>query len=197
MKRQSAILLYAIAVTGCLSEVPYGTIAPTRQICKLGAFRQELALAKDFRIDRQGDDEYPADAIIRAGVAGDARAVAAYSKCPNQGEVGVFHMVIKRVEAGSSRSVAMKIAMWTLFLVPTLGLSSIYPLTEERWLTIELDADATIGNKAVWTGQFTSFTRAPLMAPKEFPTTGSQLTALVLRAQDAAVKDLKTALEIP
>ena len=79
--------------------------------------------------------------------------------------------------------------MWTLFLVPTLGLSTIYTLSEERWLTLELDATLTVGDRQIWSGEFTSRAKAPVLT--DLPTTGSQLTALALRAQEAAVKDLR------
>jgi hypothetical protein len=178
---------------GCLSEQPYGAVAPTRLICKLGGFHQELALSPGFRIDRPGDDAYPSDDDFRTAFAADARAVAAYSKCPGAKDIGVLHLWLHRIESGSSRSLAGKLLSWTLFLFPTLGLSSIYPLTEERWLLVELDADVTVENHKLWTGEFAAFVRVPLNTP--IANTGTQLTALIVRAQQAALKDLTTATE--
>jgi hypothetical protein len=182
-----AVLLFS---SGCVSQAQYGAAAPTRQICKLGGFRQELTLAPDFHVDRVGDDGYPDDAQVRALFAADSQAVARYTKCTDSAEVGVFRMVLRRIEAGSTRSAAMKTLCWTAFLVATFGVSSIYPFSEDRWLTLELDADATIAGKRIWNGQFTSFVRAGL--GQRMPTTGEQLTGLMLRAQDAALKDLHT-----
>ena len=187
--------LFAVCAIACAAGGQrYGFVAPTRHICTIGGFRQQLALAPDFRVDRPGDDDgFPSDGELRASFASDAAAVASHTTCPGVPEVGVFHMVLHHLEVGSSRSFGMKVASWTVFLIATLGLSSIYPLTEERWIMLELTADAMIGDHKVWSGQFTSFVKLPLM--QQVPTAGTQLTALMLRAQDAAVKDLTGAME--
>jgi len=179
----------AVLASGCLFQQNYGAVTPTRFICKLGSFRQELALSPDFKVDRRGDDAYPPDEVVRDAVASDAVAIAKFTRCPGTEPVGVLKLSLHRIEVGTTRDRTVKALMWTLFLVPTLGLSTIYTLSEERWLTLELDATLTVGDHQIWSGEFTSRAKAPVLT--DLPTTGSQLTALALRAQEAAGKDLR------
>jgi hypothetical protein len=188
-------LTCVLAITACAAELPYGAIAPSRSICKLGGFHQELSLTPDFRIDRVGDDAYPSDDRVRAFVANDARAIAKYSKCPGTADVGTMHVALHRIESGTSRSGVGKALAWVLFIIPSFGLSSIYPLSERRWLRVELDADVMVADHKVWSGEFTSFESQAAMRDTDMADTGAQITALIARAQDAAVKELKTALE--
>lgn len=191
------VVLASIALSSqaaCRGMQSYGSAAPTRVICTLGGFKQELVLARDFRIDRLGDDAFPADDEVRRSFAADAAAVTKYSNCPGVPEVGTLRMELQRIESGSSRSQAGKFLSWTLFIIPTLGLSSIYPLSEDRWILLELYASISVKDKKIWSGEFVSFQKAPLMQALPLPTAGAQLSALMLRAQDAAVKDLKNAM---
>lgn len=181
-------ILLTLCATGCLSTQSLGTSTPTRDICVLGVFDQTLAVAKDFRVDRVGDDTFPSDQTIRQTLAADATAVERTGKCAGEKPIGTFAMTVQRVEAGSSRSRGGKGLMFAL-LLPTLGLSSIYPFSEERWVTIELDAALQVAEQTVWTGSFTSHTRVKTLQ-KDLPKLGEELTALMKKAQVAAAGEL-------
>ena len=126
---------------------------------------------------------------MRAALAADAERVRVRGACPGKRKLGTFKMVLKKIEVGSSRSAAGKLVMWTLLILPSLGFSSIYPLMENRWITIDLDAIAVVDGKSVWTGQFTSHIEQRALQ-KELPTTGAALGELMKRAQASAVSDL-------
>jgi hypothetical protein len=189
---RTAIILCACAATGCLATTHYGTAQPSRDICNLGAFDQELAVAPDFRVVRVGDDAFVSDAEVKRGIAADAQEVKRTGVCPGSRQLGTFRMTLHRIEVGSSRGYVMKGLMWSLFLLPTLGISSAYPASETRWLTLELDAVAIVDGKSVWTGEFTSHTEVRSLA-KELPTPGSELTNLMKRAQTSAASELLAA----
>jgi len=175
---------------GCLSTQPLGTATPTRDICTLGPFDQTLEIAEHFRVDRIGDHAYPSDAEVRQTLEADVAAIGKTGTCPGAEPVGTFRMTVHRIEAGSTRGRGVKGMMFAL-LLPTLGLSSIYPFSEERWLTVELNAALAVGEHEVWQGAFTSHTRVKTLQ-KELPTTGAELTALMKKAQTTAAAELAT-----
>jgi hypothetical protein len=179
---------------GCGEATPYGVATPSRDICSLGAFDQKLQFAKDFSIDRSGNDQFPSDDEVRRAFASDAKAVHDHGSCPGDKRLGEFTMTLRRIEVGSSRSGVGKVLAWTLFLLPTLGVSTAYPLSEERWLTLELDATATLDHTALWSGEFTAQVKMRALA-SDLPSAGAQLTALMKKAQTTAVAELKAQMK--
>lgn len=189
--RALGLMLASALATGCMTT-QHGSVTPSLEICNLGTFDQRLVFARDFTISRVGDDGYDDDALVRASLAADAERVRVRGACPGKRKLGTFQMVLKRIEVGSTRSAAAKLAMWIVLILPSLGFSSIYPLTENRWMTIDLDAVAYIGDKPVWSGQFTSHLEQRALQ-KELPTTGAAIGDLMKRAQASAVADLVAA----
>jgi hypothetical protein len=186
------LALAACATSACFSTKA-GYVQPSLEICNVGSFDQKLRLASDFHIDRAGDDGYDDDDVVRKVLAEDIARVDRRGVCPGTHKLGTFEMTLRRIEVGSTRSSVGKIVFWVVLLFPTLGLSSIYPLTERRWMTIELDALAKVDGKKVWSGEFTAH-MGDSSLQKELPTSGAVLTALIKRAQLAAVADLKAAV---
>jgi hypothetical protein len=181
-----AILL--ALVSGCAGTQSYGMATPSRDICNLGAFVQELAIAPDFKVVRFGDHAYPDDASVRRSISIDAVEVKRQGVCPGAQQLGTFKMSLHRIEIGSTRGRVATGLMYAA-LLPTLGFSLIYPMSTERWLTIELDAAAIVDGKQVWSGSFTSHTRVRAAA-KDLPTTGSELASLMKKAQVSAASEL-------
>ncbi|MEO8703096.1 MAG: hypothetical protein ABI867_23830 [Kofleriaceae bacterium] len=182
-----AVVVAALA-TGCIGTQAFGTASPSRDICNLGAFDQELVVAQDFRVDRYGDHAYPDDASVRRALAADAAEVKRQGVCPGAKPLGTFKMAVHRIEIGASRGRLAKGLMFAAIL-PTLGFSIIYPMSEQRWLTVELDAATVVAGKTVWTGSFTAHTLVRAAA-KELPTTGSELSSLMKKAQVSAASEL-------
>ncbi len=175
-------------LVGCAGTQSYGMATPSRDICNLGAFDQELAIAPDFKVVRVGDHAYPNDSSVRRSIAQDALEVKRQGVCPGAQPLGTFKMSLHRIEVGSTRGRFETGLMYALIL-PTLGFSLIYPMSTERWLTIELDAAAIVDGKQVWAGSFTSHTRVRAAA-KDLPSTGSELAVLMKRAQVSAASEL-------
>jgi hypothetical protein len=184
------LLACTVLDAGCAEAMPYGVATPTRDICAHRAVDQRLPVANDFTIVRKGDDQFPSDASVRKSLAADAAAVQSLGSCPGDQRLGEFVMTVRRIEVGSSRQTIGKVLSWTLLLLPTLGVSSAYPLTEERWMTIELDARATMDHHDLWSGEFTAHVKGRALAG-DLPSAGSQVTALMKKAQTTAAAELK------
>jgi hypothetical protein len=187
---RTLVLACALA-TGCASTI-HGSVTPSLDICNLGTFDQQLVIGPDFHIDRFGDDRYDSDSEVRQALAVDVETVKHRGICPGKHKMGTFTMTLRRIEVGSSRSMVGKLATWIVLILPTLGLSSIYPLTEARWLTVEMDAAAVVDGKQVWTGQFSSHSNYRLVQ-RELPSSGFVIGAMMKRAQAAAISDLVAA----
>jgi hypothetical protein len=187
------LLTLATALAGCASTLPFGTSMPSKDICSLGAFSQRLQIAPDFRVDRLGDHAFPSDAEVRRALAADAVEVARHGTCPGEKQLGELVMTVHRIEVGSTRDRLMKALSWSLLLLPTLGIISAYPISESKWITIELDAAIFVDGKQLWGGEFTSHSKTYAIQ-KELPSAGSELTALMKKAQSAAGSELQAAL---
>lgn len=195
MSRPS-LVLFAALVTGfaaaCATPVQHGTIKPTRRICALGAVGQRLDVSQPPELVRRGDSKYLDAAAVGHALAEDARAVERYTACAGEPRA-VLEYRVRKIEVGATRSLGGKVAAWTIFLLPTLGLSSIYPVSENRWITVELDATLRVDGKAAWKGEFAR-TRMVRTLAAELPTVASMIAALMVVAQDAVIADVQPIL---
>ncbi len=187
------IIALMAALTACAPDAHFGTITPNRLICKLGGFDQSLALAPDFHIDRVGHDAYLSDGTFKTEFNRQAADITKFSKCSGTKTVGRVEYKLRRLEVGSNRGQGAKILMWVVLILPSLGFSSIYPLTEQRWLTLELDAQIFVGKRLIWRGEFASKLEVAALM-KESEGAGLYLSQLMTKAQERAIAELSVLL---
>jgi hypothetical protein len=182
-------LLVAALATGACVTTRVGTITPTREICRLGAFDQEIRFADDFKIERIGDEGLVSNAELHRELTKQFDSLGRYAHCPGEKPLGTLRYELKRLESGSNRAAGMKIMSWSLLLLLTLGGSSAYPITEERWLTMDVDATLVIGDEVVWKGQVSGHAKVK-MIQKELEPLGVYITEVLKRVQERAVGEL-------